>query len=303
MSSTELDLPVVPSADQIRKREFASVRRGYDPDQVRDYLKQIGDQIELMEEQLKEARTRAQAALAAASDSRSAMQAALDRAKEAERRPVVEEDPYKAVAEKMADVMRSAEAKSDELLANAQRQSADMAQEARAEADRIRIDAQEKAEGIRGEADLELTKAKEEADRLLSGLHSRRDALMGELEHMRERMLQMARSLGEVASPPEGMSELPPLPGSGRKFFSEDQLEELWSKDADVADLQENVDLSLPDIPPLETADEADTVEEPEVPREEPAPESRPPLPLDAPTYNDPITERTDERRDDPWSL
>ncbi len=302
MSSTELDLPVVPSADQIRKREFASVRRGYDPDQVRDYLKQIGDQIELMEEQLKESRTQVSTAKAAASDARAAMQAALDRAAKAERRPAVEEDPYKAVAEKMADVMRAAEAKADELMHNAQRQATDMAEEARSEADRVRIDAQETAEAIRGEADQELNKAKEEAERLLSGLNSRRDALMAELEHMRERMLQMARSLGEVATPPEGMEELPPLPGSGRKFFSEDQLEELWAKDADVADLQEHVDLSLPDMPPVETADEAIVEEEPPAPPE-PAPEARPPLPLDAPTYNDPITERTDERRDDPWSL
>ncbi len=300
MSSTELDLPVVPSADQIRKREFASVRRGYDPDQVREYLKQVGDQIELMEEQLKEARTQAAAAKAAASDSHAAMQAALDRAKEAERRPVADEDPYKVVAEKMADVMRTAEGKADELLENARRQSADMAQEARAEADRIRIDAQEKAEGIRGEADQELAKAKEEADRLLSGLHSRREALMGELEHMRERMLQMARSLEEVASPPEGMGELPPLPGSGRKFFSEDQLEELWAKDADVAELQEHVDLSLPDVAQVETEDE-EPKEAPSPPAEDPAP--RPPLPLDAPIYSDPITDRTDEVRDDPWSL
>ena len=38
MSATELDLPLLPSADQIRRREFATIRRGYDPEQVRDYL-------------------------------------------------------------------------------------------------------------------------------------------------------------------------------------------------------------------------------------------------------------------------
>ena len=36
MSATELDLPLLPSAEQIRRREFATIRRGYDPEQVRD---------------------------------------------------------------------------------------------------------------------------------------------------------------------------------------------------------------------------------------------------------------------------
>ena len=32
--ATDIDLPFLPSAAQIRRREFATVRRGYDPDQV-----------------------------------------------------------------------------------------------------------------------------------------------------------------------------------------------------------------------------------------------------------------------------
>ena len=33
MSATNLDLPVLISAEQIRRREFVTIRRGYDPDQ------------------------------------------------------------------------------------------------------------------------------------------------------------------------------------------------------------------------------------------------------------------------------
>nr|MBA3690827.1 DivIVA domain-containing protein [Actinomycetota bacterium] len=36
MPAPELDLPLLPSADQIRRREFATIRRGYDAEQVRD---------------------------------------------------------------------------------------------------------------------------------------------------------------------------------------------------------------------------------------------------------------------------
>jgi len=43
---SELDLPLLPNADQIRRRMFATVRRGFDPDQVREYLKQVADQVE-----------------------------------------------------------------------------------------------------------------------------------------------------------------------------------------------------------------------------------------------------------------
>src|SRR5438105_14687998 len=54
--STRLDLPLLPSAEQIRRRMFARVRRGFDPDQVRDYLLQIADQIETLEGEVREAR-------------------------------------------------------------------------------------------------------------------------------------------------------------------------------------------------------------------------------------------------------
>ena len=54
--ATDIDLPFLPSAAQIRRREFASVRRGYDPDQVRDYLAQVAEQVDNLEGQLREAR-------------------------------------------------------------------------------------------------------------------------------------------------------------------------------------------------------------------------------------------------------
>ena len=59
MSNTsDLDLPLLPSAEQIRRREFASVRRGYDPDQVRDYLSAVATQVETLEGELREAQAR-----------------------------------------------------------------------------------------------------------------------------------------------------------------------------------------------------------------------------------------------------
>ena len=51
--TNELDLPLLPSAEQIRRREFATVRRGYDPDQVREYLQGVAGQVETLERELR----------------------------------------------------------------------------------------------------------------------------------------------------------------------------------------------------------------------------------------------------------
>src|SRR5436853_5666230 len=56
---SDLDLPLLPSADQIRRRKFATVRRGYDPDQVDDYLKQVAEQVEALETDLRDERLNA----------------------------------------------------------------------------------------------------------------------------------------------------------------------------------------------------------------------------------------------------
>ena len=62
MSATNLDLPVLISADQIRRREFVTIRRGYDPAQVRAYLEQLADQMEVMRSMVREARSEAETA-------------------------------------------------------------------------------------------------------------------------------------------------------------------------------------------------------------------------------------------------
>jgi len=81
MSSTELDLPLLPSSDKIRRREFATVRRGYDPEQVREFLSKVADQVEKLEEQVRAVRTEAAAAAAKAVET-------------AKSSPISEEDAY-----------------------------------------------------------------------------------------------------------------------------------------------------------------------------------------------------------------
>jgi DivIVA domain-containing protein len=176
MSTTNLDLPVLISAEQIRRREFVTIRRGYDPDQVRGYLEQLADQIELMRVLLRDAQAEAQTA--------------LRRTNEQPRH-----DPYQQLGERVASVIREADQVAETIKTEAHRDAELVTRDARAEADRIRTDAQSKAEDARSQAETAVRAAREEADRTIAGLSTRRDALMDQLASMQERLIGVARDL------------------------------------------------------------------------------------------------------------
>ncbi len=130
MSATNLDLPVLISAEQIRRREFVTIRRGYDPDQVRAYLEQLADQIELMRVLLRDAQAEAETAIRTISQPR--------------------QDPYEQLGERVASVIREADDIAETIRGEAHRDAEQVTREARADADRIRTDAQSKARGGAG---------------------------------------------------------------------------------------------------------------------------------------------------------
>jgi DivIVA domain-containing protein len=194
MDTSDLNLPLLPSAEQIRRREFATVRRGYDPDQVRDYLLSVAQQVETLEKELRELR-KTGATFA-------------DRSSEVSM-PSAAGDPYEEVAKRLAGVLGNADREAIRILDDAKVQSGTILERARTEADRIRVDAQAKAEGARLEGNEVLSQAKAEADRILSGLADRRRTLLLQLKEMRTRLLTVAAELrldDEVpgAIPPAG---------------------------------------------------------------------------------------------------
>ena len=176
MSTTNLDLPVLISAEQIRRREFVTTRRGYDPDQVRGYLEQLADQVELMRVLLRDAQAEAQTAV---------------------RRTTAQprHDPYQQLGERVASVIREADQVAETIKTEAHRDAELVTRDARAEADRIRTDAQSKAEDARSQAETAVRAAREEADRTIAGLSTRRDALVDQLASMQERLIGVARDL------------------------------------------------------------------------------------------------------------
>ncbi|HKN80510.1 MAG TPA: DivIVA domain-containing protein [Actinomycetota bacterium] len=175
MSATNLDLPVLISAEQIRRREFVTIRRGYDPDQVRAYLGQLADQIELMRVLLRDAQAEAQTARRTTAQPR--------------------QDPYQQLGERVASVIREADHVAETITSVAHRDAEQVTREARADADRIRTDAQAKAEEARSRAETAVRTAREEADRTIAGLSTRRDALVDQIASMQERLIGVARDL------------------------------------------------------------------------------------------------------------
>ncbi len=189
MSASHLDLPVLMSADQIRRREFVAVRRGYDPGQVRDFLEQVADQVQQLEGMLREARLEADAAVRAASGPRT--------------------DPYEELARRLATLLRTADEEAERIRREARREAERVLAEARADADRIRLDAQSTAEEIRAEAEAALREAREQADRTIAGLATKRDELVEQLAAMQERLVGVARELESTISAPVGAPEAP----------------------------------------------------------------------------------------------
>jgi cell division septum initiation protein DivIVA len=207
MATRESGLTPPTAAGSSNRPTFGTVRRGYDPAQVLEYLSRAADQVEALESEVRR------------------LQAELGQ------REVVpnelaptDQDQYEAAGARVADLMRTfdqdlerlrqdaeaeagrvvAEARSeaDRLHLEAERLRGEAAAKAehvqakaRTEADKIRLDAQSKAEDVRLQAAEALREAQKESDKVLSSLASRRQAMLGELRDMRDRMISTAKDL------------------------------------------------------------------------------------------------------------
>src|SRR5262245_28096065 len=196
---SDLDLPLLPSADQIRRRKFATVRRGYDPDQVDDYLKQVAEQVEALETDLRDERVGAArqrpGGTEAPAEPPAAMAAIAATAPAQATAPETEQAAYDRISKRFASVLKSADEEAQKLIDQARAESTKLLEDARAEADRIRVDAQANAEQARSSSAAELANAREEADRVLGGLEQRRESLLGQMHEMQSRLLAVAQNL------------------------------------------------------------------------------------------------------------
>jgi DivIVA domain-containing protein len=215
---SDLDLPLLPSAEQIRRRQFATVRRGYDPDQVHDYLNQVAQQVEALEGELREQRLTSSALDDATSAApASSMVAAAPAGVEADA-------AYDRIGQRLANVLRAADEEAQTMIEQARADAEALLGEAKAEAERVRTDARSNAEQERARSGEELQRARAEADRVLGGLEHRRESLLGQMHEMQSRLLAVAQNL-EI---PDGADEVDagthvahePAPESASPFAS-----------------------------------------------------------------------------------
>jgi DivIVA domain-containing protein len=190
MPTSDLDMPLLPSAEQIRRREFATVRRGYDPQQVRTYLTSIAKQVGTLEREL--GQLRLEVGSAAARGEPSAAPSPTTPAPA----PSEAGDPYDALSKRFASLIEMADQEAERILENARSESELALDEARTEADRIRVDAQAHAEEARQEGTELLERARTESNQVLAGLAERRRGLITQLEEMRSKLLTVAEDLG-----------------------------------------------------------------------------------------------------------
>jgi DivIVA domain-containing protein len=249
MPTSDLDMPLLPSAEQIRRREFATVRRGYDPQQVRAYLTSIANQVGTLERELSQLRLEVGSSAAA----RSEQMADAAVAEPVETNDVVSSaaDPYDALSKRFATLIEMADQEADRILENARSESARTIDEARSEADRIRVDAQAHAEEARQEGTDLLERAKTESDRLLLGLAERRRGLVTQLEEMRGKLIEVAEDL---AAPIEEAALADAEDGDLTEVTDEADGDADASVDPRYEDLWVNKDESL-QIPDLASID------------------------------------------------
>jgi cell division septum initiation protein DivIVA len=207
MATRESGLTPSATAGSLDWPTFATVRRGYDPAQVLEYVTRLTNRLDALATEVRR------------------LQAELGQ------REVVpnelaptDQDQYEAAGARVADLMRTfdqdlerlrqdAEAEAGRIVAEARSEADRIKQEAerlhgeaaaeaervqgeaRTEADRIRLDAQSKAEDVRLQAAETLREAQKESDKVLSSLASRRQALLGELRGIHDHMLGTTKDL------------------------------------------------------------------------------------------------------------
>jgi cell division initiation protein len=202
--TSDLDLPLLPSAEQIRRREFATVRRGYDPDQVRDYLGQVATQVETLEKDLRETKLRTdsktpmspgEALASKVAEEDTALAAQPPAPPQALPAAPAHDEAYERLSARFATMIEAADREATKIVDEAKAEAQRLLTEARTEADRIRVDAQARAEEARQRGSEELAKAKEEADRILGSLATRREALVTQMHDMQTKLLAVAHDL------------------------------------------------------------------------------------------------------------
>jgi DivIVA domain-containing protein len=291
MSVLDMDISARRTPQSIRKRRFAVVRRGFDPDQVQVYLEQIAGWIEQLESELHTAREE------------------LDAAARRAEQPV---DPYNRLGARVAELMRTAEEQAERIQREAEEEASRKLDDLQTEVDRIRTEARAGAERLRREAEEEATRlqaeagqtlerarteaaqtlerARAEANSVLASLTGQRDMLVTELRGTRRRLSDLVVAIdATVQATPSIPAMMEGTPASGPKVAFDP-----WATPPVAPEPPE------PPVPPR-TAESAESPEQPRATATvEPPPASPEPAPPPVASAPAPTWERPEDAFDEP---
>lgn len=159
------------TADEIRRRSFATVSRGFDPEEVRAFLSKLADWFSSLNSQLSHLRKAHVEVIPMHRDDGSGNAAEL--------------------ASRMAELLREAQAHAESVR-----------REAELEAHRIGADAKEQADRIGAESGELVYRMRAEAEMKLADVNAARDALAGELQVIGRRVAEIVERLESPSGAP-----------------------------------------------------------------------------------------------------
>ncbi len=191
-----------PSGDDRPQPVFDTVRKGFDSNQVLEYLKRVADLVDTLETRVKQLESELE-------------EARRQRHEALEGRPAEGgADPYEALSARVTDLMRTFDEDVDRFRREAQVEADRIRGEAMVEAERIRNEAKGEADRVRSEvqgiegdarahAERVVREAREEADRILGDSKTLREAALNEFRIMRDRMAKAVRELEAITQTEE----------------------------------------------------------------------------------------------------
>ena len=233
MSTTaDLDLFGPPDADSVYPR-FTTVLRGFDPDQVQDYIMRLVARTEALEDELEEARG--------------------ERDSARRRYQMAKDDAYNQLGARMADFIRLADQQAEKIRREAEDEAKQQVSEAHKLAQQIRKESEEESERLMVEAEEALRQAQAERDQVLIGLAHSRDIALGDLAAARDHLsgivmqLEAAMELARSVHVPDasGIEEVVDLEPSSEDLQADDLLER-----------QEGFEIIMPEFLEIEAGEE-----------------------------------------------
>ncbi len=202
MSAAETGLEMPVTTDRLQEPTFKTVKRGFDPDQVREYQARVVEKVQALETKtgklgsdLQQAREERDAALSL----QTAAPPPIESASSQVRNLMIafDEDVERLRGEAEADALR--------MRAEAEAESQRILSDARTEAQRL----QGRTEVMRAAAELSLQDAREESEKVMAELAKRREVMLAELRASYQHVLDTVTRLVSTVEEEQADDDLP----------------------------------------------------------------------------------------------